>query len=275
MPVWRLKRRLLYESCRNADREKSSLLRSAGAPLNVHDPERAKPMRVLCHCVFFAFLALAFAAASSMCQKLTPDLNAKLDAVVSAAYQTATAHFPCRLGTGGKPKMLRWQQVDKCLRAAEDAVDWEELSQRIQDLRKSSGSSMMDVSAAVESSLSAHAIPYDKVFYVGDKNIDALLPLSNSLLRYLPENSLLDLPVIDKSGTKVGTFSGVYTFETPGSLKAANTYRLSVFQYIDLHGNIQSGAASSRLLLDSFGVTWKSAMSQTGFRLPSDKLLRK
>jgi hypothetical protein len=272
MPVWRLKRRLPYENCRRAVRESRFLKNQRAAQRNVLDPERCKNMRTLLHSIVLACLALACTATSGMCQKVSRDLNAKLDEVVLAAYQAATAGFPCRLKTSGKPRMLHWQQIGSCLQGAEDAVDWEKLSLQIQDLRKSSGLSTMDISAAVESSLSAHAVPYDKVFSVGVKDIEALLPLSNSLLRFLPEDSLLDFPVIDKSGTKVGTFSGVYTFETAGSLNAAKTYRLSVFQYADLHGNIQSGG---KLLLDSFGVPWKGAKSQPGFRLPLDKLLSK
>jgi len=168
--------------------------------------------------------------------------------------------------TRGKPKMIRWQNVDGCLNDAADRVDWEEFSRDLGNLRTAGGVSATDLWVAVESSLSAHAIPYDKVFSV--KNMDALLPLTNSLLKFLPAESLEGLPVYDKSGARVGAFSGVYSYERTGGLSAANTYRLSFFQYTDLNGNIQS--AADRLLLDSFGVPWSGAMHQPGFRLVVD-----
>jgi hypothetical protein len=104
------------------------------------------------------------------------------------------------------------------------------------------------------------------------KEAEALLPLSNSLLRFLPEDSLLDLPVYDNSGKRIGTFAGVYSFEKIGEISGARN-RHALFQYKDLKGSIQ--ASPDRLLLDSFGVPWKDALSQSGFRLPSDKLVLK
>jgi hypothetical protein len=76
--------------------------------------------------------------------------------------------------------------------------------------------------------------------------------------------------VTDKYGTDVGTFAGTYAYERTGGLATANTYRLVLFQYRDRNGNIQT--AADKLLLDSFGVPWKSAMAQRGFCLPSDRL---
>ena len=199
------------------------------------------------------------------------DLKAKIDMVVSAAYQSASAGFPCRLKAGGKPKMLHWQAVEKCLSDAEERVDWEDFYHRLQTIREEFRLQALDLAAAVESSLSAHALPYDKVFLVTD--IEALLPLSNALLRFLPEKSLLDLPVYDKSGARIGTFAGVYSFEKIGQISGMKN-RHAFFQYTDSRGNMQ--AAPDKLLLDSFGIPWKDAASAAGFRLPSDRLfLRK
>ena len=98
----------------------------------------------------------------------------------------------------------------------------------------------------------------------------AHLPLSSSLLKFLPEGSLQDLPVIDKSGAKIGTFSGTYVFEKMGNISGSKS-PLVQFQYTDLKGNIHG--SPERLLLDSFGVPWKQAMSQPGFRMPSTKIV--
>lgn len=217
-------------------------------------------------------LILTCAGASVGNQNPSEDLPAGVDAVVEAAYSAASEKFPCKVKDRGKPKMLRWQDVDRCLNEAYNRVDWENLSRQLQELRRKSGYSEEELASSVESSLSAHAMIYEKV--LKPKNIDALLPLSNSLLKYLPEDSLLDYPVYDKSGGKIGTFSGTYSFEKLGGLTGANTYSMTIFQYTDSNGEIRSSSAGGKvLLLDSFGIPWKGAMSQPGFRLPSDKLL--
>jgi hypothetical protein len=206
-------------------------------------------------------------AASGSSQTPSEALKSKVDAVISAAYQSAAARFPCNLKARGKARMLRWEDVAKCLNEANDGVDWRDISHQLRQIREDGGFQVSDISAAVESSLSAHAVTYNKVFAV--KGTEALLPLSSSLLKFLPENSLLDLAVYDQSGTKIGTFSGVYSFQKIGSISGIQQ-RHALFQYTDLKGNMQ--ASPDRLLLDSFAVPWKDALSQPGFRLPSDSL---
>jgi hypothetical protein len=224
-------------------------------------------MRVSLKSVILNSMAPVVFAATGFCQRLPEDLHKQADAVVREAYQTASAKFPCELKAGGKPKMLRWQSTDKCLNLAYESVDWENISRRLQEIQEKSRNESADFLSAVEASLSAHAVIYDKVFKVKDDK--ALLPLSNSVLKFLPADSLLDLPVTDKSGKKIGTFSGKYTFEKMGEI-SGTTQRHSLFQYKDVNGELQS--SSDRLLLDSFGVSWKDAVQQRGFRLPADKI---
>jgi len=167
--------------------------------------------------------------------------------------------------------MGRWQDVENCLNDANNRVDWEDLTRQLEKIREEGRFQSMDIFYAAESSLTAQAIPYDKVFLV--KEPKALLPLSNSLLKFLPDDSLLNLPVFDNSGERIGTFSGVYRFDKGGGLIAATCSRKSISQYTDLKGNIQ--VPTDKLLLDSFGIPWKDASTQPGFRLPSDKLIPK
>ena len=214
-------------------------------------------------------VVLGLCALSAPCGDLPKDLSDKVDAIIAQAYQAAAAKFPCKIGTGGKADMLHWQAVDRCLSNAVSQVDWDELNKQLQDLRASAtGPSRDEFVAAVEAALSAHALTFDKVFRVKDEH--ARLPLTNSVLKYLPADSLQSFPVFDKEGTQVGSFSGVYSYERSGGLASANTYRLALFQYTDLHGNVQT--ASDKLLLDSYGVPWKPAMKQPGFRLTSERL---
>ncbi len=215
------------------------------------------------------FLLLGFAA-PGFGQRLSEDLRTKVDAVIVEAYQTAAAQFPCKLKDSGKAKILHWQDVEKCLNNAEAAVDWESLSRQIKAIQAEGKFYPDDVTSAIDSSLSAHAIPYEKVFKV--KETEALLPLSNSLLKFLPADSLMDLPVYDRTGKRIGTFSGVYTFEKMGQISGTRMLH-ALFQYTDDNGRMQS--SPDKLLLDSYSVPWKGAISQPGFRLPAEKLTLK
>jgi hypothetical protein len=195
-------------------------------------------------------------------------VKSKVDAVILKAYESASGQFPCKLKSEGKAKMLRWQQVAECLNSAYDRVDWEEISNELHAIRRESGLPASDILNMAETSLSAHAVPYAKIFTV--KDMRALLPLSSSLLKFLPEGSLMELPVIDKSGSKVGTFAGTYAFEKTGGISGTAS-QLIQFQYEDLKGNIQG--TPERLLLDSFGVPWEEATSQSGFQMPPNKII--
>jgi hypothetical protein len=216
--------------------------------------------------VFFAGFVV-----SGFGQKLSADLRVKVDDVIATAYRAATLKFPCKAKPRGKAKILRWQDIEKCVNYAHDRVDWAGLSLQLQKIREAGRVDAVSMTEAIEASLSAQALPYSQVFIV--KEGKALLPLSNSLLKFLPANSLMNLPVYDTKRELLGSFSGVYAFEKSGGLASANSYRMSSFQYTDLKGEMQ--APAEKFLIDLYGVPWKDAQSQPGFRLPSDKLVLK
>ena len=224
-------------------------------------------MSKLIHAIIPALLLAVSPLAAA--QDVSKDVKDKLDEFISSAYKVAMTGFPCKQKPGGKARILRWQGVDRCLNNAAGKVDWEDLTKRLESLRAGSGRiSRSEFTSAVEASLSAHALPFEQVFSVRDDR--ALIPLTNSVLRFLPPDSLRDLPVFERTGTKVGTFAGVYTFERTGALASVNTYRLTLFQYADPNGNVHP--AADKLLLDSYGVPWKDARTQPGFRLTSERL---
>ena len=204
-------------------------------------------------------------------QNPSADLKAKVDAVIASAYQAAALQFPCKAKPRGKARILRWQDIEKCVNYAYDRVDWEGLASQLQKIREAGGFDREQMTEIMDASLSAQAIPFSKVLIV--KEDETLLPLSNSLLKFLPANSLMNLPVYNDKGELLGSFSGVYAFEKRGDLAAASSYRISNFQYTDLKGNMQ--APTERFLVDLYGVPWKDAQSQPGFRLPIDKLIPK
>ena len=202
-------------------------------------------------------------------ETLPQETSAAIDAAVLNAYRAASAGFPCKVRGRGKPKMMRWEQVDRCLNDAVNKVDWVAFSRQLESARSNAKEiPASDFNAAVDASLLEHALPYESVFAIKSDKI--LLPLTNSVLRYVPPESLMGLPVTDKAGTEVGTFSGLYSYERSGGLASANMFRLVLFQYTDRNGKAQS--SPDRLLLDSFGVPWKDAALKKGFRLTMEKL---
>ena len=218
---------------------------------------------IVLNCILLAGFNLA-------AQTRTPsdEVKSRIDAVISKAYESASVRFPCNLSTSGKAKILEWQSIGKCLNRANDRVDWANISRQLQEIKRDSGFGAADISSLVESSLSDHALAYGKIFTV--KNWKALLPLSSSILKFLPEGSLQDLPVFSNSGERIGIFSGPYSFEKDGEL-SGRTEQHRLFQYADSKGELHG--PPDMLLLDSFAVPWKDAASQPGFRLPADKII--
>ena len=199
------------------------------------------------------------------------ELEKKVDAIIAQAYKEASAKFPCKLSTSGKVKMGNWKDVENCVNSAHDLVEWETHAAALKKIREDDRISMEDITLAIEAALTKHAILYDKVFLVKKKEESvALLPLSNSLLKFLPEKSLTKLLVYDKDGTLRGTFLATYAYERSGGMRVLNEYRMVSFQYTDTKGEAQT--PNEAFLIDLYGVPWRDAWYQPGFRLPSNKL---
>jgi len=215
-------------------------------------------------------ICLASLIVSASGQDLSQDFRIEVDGIVAEAYGAAAAEFPCSLKTRGNPKMLRWQEVDQCLNHAAARVDYEAVSRKLRDLRKTAPGWISDqFEDLVRTSLSTQALAYEKVFKV--KEAEAFFPLTNSVLKFLPPEALQNLPVFDKTGIRIGSFSGIYSFERTGGDDSTGAYKLTLFQYTDPKGEMQS--SSDRILLDSFGISWNEVMRQSGFCLESERLL--
>ena len=147
-----------------------------------------------------AGLVLTAGVTGGLSQEYSLELKSKIDSLIVTAYQTAAEEFPCKIETEGSIRIMRWQDVNRCLDNAVNRVDWGDLAVQIEKLREEEGLLREDMTPIVESALSAHIVPYDRIFTVKKKK--ALLPLSNTVLKYAPENSLKDLPVFDKRQRK-------------------------------------------------------------------------
>jgi hypothetical protein len=213
--------------------------------------------------VFIVLLILPALAAG----QISKDVTDRMDATVASAYQVAAAKLPCKVSASRKTHMLDWKDVDKCMEQARQRVDWEQFSKLLKELRPSNVSEG-DFASAVENSLTRQALPYNKLFRI--KSAEALLPLTNSILKYVPGNSLMDQPVfVPPTKQPIGAFAGVFFYEKSGAI-TGSSYRLALFQYTDPQGQIQT--PSDKLLLDSYGVPWAKIESQPGYRFPIDML---
>jgi hypothetical protein len=227
-------------------------------------------MKIRNTCAALVCSFLLYCSCAAFGQSETKALETKVDEVITSAYKIASSQFPCKLGIGGRQRRLDWKKIETCLNAAYEKVDWEDVSGQFQKLREHYRVQSSEINSMAERSLSAHAIPFNQLFAVKSKN--AQLPLSSSLLKFLPENSLQDLPIFDAFGKQIGVFTGVYYFEKIGEI-TGRVNRIALFQFTDPYDKIT--AAPERLLLDSFGVLWKDAENQAGFRMPPDKIIIK
>ena len=229
-------------------------------------------MNILLKVILFFSMGIGVAL-SAFGQNNREELKKKVDEIVAQAYSEAAVKFPCRLKTSGKAKMGRWKDVENCVNPAHDLVNWDGHAEALKKLREEERVSRDDMALVVEAALNAQALSYDKVFLVNEKEVGAaLLPLSNSLLKFLPDNSLAELMLYNKKGDLLGVLIGAYSFERSGGLEFLTGYNILSFQYTDLNGIVQ--APGERFLLDLYGVPWRDAWHQRGFRLPSNKLLR-
>lgn len=131
--------------------------------------------------------------------------------------------LPLKLKTRGKPSRARWEQVDKVMTS---------LHQRL----KGEGCEFT----------------FDQIFK--SKKTELYFPLTNNVLRTVPEASLKGLSVFNQAGELLGRYENRVTYERSGGLYAKNSYTLYYFQFMDQRREIQS--SGHRLLLDDFLVKW-------------------
>ncbi len=131
--------------------------------------------------------------------------------------------MPVKLKRRGKPSRARWEQIDKVLTG----------------LREKAGGRVC-------------ALTFEQVFRT--KREELLVPLTNNLLKTVPEQALQGLAVMDQKGEPLGEYVGRVTYEKTGGLVGRKSYVLYYFQFRDSEGQMQS--TGNRLLLDYFLVRW-------------------
>lgn len=134
------------------------------------------------------------------------------------------SEIPVKLKTRGKPRVGKWEKVDEVL---------SEIGEKL---------------GAV-----ACEFTFGELFQTKEQ-AELYFPLTNTVLRVVPEGSLMGLTVFAKDGTALGAFSNRVRYERAGGLQVNNSYSIYYFQYTDMVDKLQS--VGHRLLLDDFVVKW-------------------
>ena len=142
---------------------------------------------------------------------------------------------PAKLKTRGKPKRARWENVDKVVTRVRDAVEDQECSLTLEQLFR---------------------VRRQEIFF----------PLTNNLLRTIPEESLEGVSVYSSEGERLGEFSNTVPYHRSGGLYAVRGYTLHYFQYRDEEGGLHSSGTD--LLLDNFLLKWSEIKDRVVISTP-------
>lgn len=88
------------------------------------------------------------------------------------------------------------------------------------------------------------------------------IPLTNNVVRIVPESSLSGLSVFNTSGVLLGKYAGRVQYTRTMGLERTHSYTLYYFQFQDSDGEIHT--SGSQLLLDSYRVKWKDIAERVG-----------
>jgi hypothetical protein len=95
---------------------------------------------------------------------------------------------------------------------------------------------------------------------------EVYFPLTNNVVRTVPESSLVGLPVFNPSEERLGEYVSRVKYTRTGGLERTDSYTLYYFQYQDNEGEIHT--SGSQLLLDSYRVRWTDIAERRGFKSP-------
>jgi hypothetical protein len=131
--------------------------------------------------------------------------------------------LPVRLKTRGKPQRAHWEQVDRTINTLQDRLQGRACSLRFEHLFQS-------------------------------RKDDVYFPLTNLLIRVMPETALSGVPVFNQSGDLLGSFASRFMVEKSGAFYNRQKVTLYFFQYKDDQGELHD--SGRELLLDNYLVRW-------------------
>ena len=142
---------------------------------------------------------------------------------------------PAKLKTRGKPKRGRWENVDKVITRVREAVQDQDCS-----------------------------LTPAQLFRV--RRQELFFPLTNNVLRTVPEESLHGVSIYSNDGERLGEFSNIVPYHRSGGLYAVKGYTLHYFQYKDEEGSLHSSGTD--LLLDNFLLKWSEIKDRVVISTP-------
>ena len=144
--------------------------------------------------------------------------------------------LPVNLKTRGSPQRARWEQVDEVLTG---------LSEELQGL--------------------ACELKFEEIFRTDKEEL--YIPLTNNLVRVVPETILDGLPVFNQSEERLGEYDSRVSYQRSGGLYATDSYTLYYFQYKDPEGDVES--SGNHLLLDEYLVLWSDLSERVAMNTSS------
>ena len=142
--------------------------------------------------------------------------------------------LPVKAKTRGKPKVIKWELVDKTM----DSLD------------------------KFEGASSLCQLTFEQIFKT-DRD-DLYFPLTNTVIRLAPEGTFDGLKFYTKDEVEQGTFENRVTFERTGGLYARNSYQVYIFQYTTPSGRLMK--IGPQLLLDNFVFKWEDIKDKVAYR---------
>ncbi len=145
--------------------------------------------------------------------------------------------FPTKFKTRGPLQRARWEQIDEVLvglREDLEGIDCE--------------------------------IKFQEIFRTDKEEL--YIPLTNNMVRLVPEATLKGLPIFDQSGARLGDYEYRVSYDRRGGLYSVESYTLFYFQFKDTQGELQS--SGNHLLLDDFLVPWSALADRVAMETSQD-----
>ncbi|MBI1747480.1 MAG: hypothetical protein HYR55_12940 [Acidobacteria bacterium] len=218
-----------------------------------------------------ALIALSVLACSPASSGASDTKGAEaIEMVAKEASEPLRQATPQKLKTRGKPKVVRWEDLDAALAKLPARVDYPALHSRLREmLSRDTGFSPKSevLSDLIEKTLARQEIPYAALFALNDTD---LMPITNSVLKFLPDEAWKDIAVFNRKGERIGNFVGKFAHEKSGGLAISKSYRIYYFQYRDKN-DVNQVATADYLERDEYCVEWADIKQRPAFTLATLK----
>ncbi len=145
--------------------------------------------------------------------------------------------FPTKFKTRGPLQRAQWEQIDEVLTGLREDLQGIDCEIKFQEIFRT------------------------------DKE-ELYIPLTNNLVRLVPEATLKGLPIFNQSGERLGEYESRVSYNRSGGLYSVESYTLYYFQFKDTQEELQS--SGTHLLLDEFLVPWSDLAERVAMESSQD-----